>query len=650
MGDIGTHAIIYEAIKSQFVGTELEKYSIYFEFGNFLTDISQFRDPPSFEAAKLKLYNEERASQGTGAFGLWLADFPLYLEELLGGQGKKSRFASFLEHLFVAFKITEFAKKGIPENKFVNLFEHGFTQYWFHEHLDLPPCGVSNFFFNTIDGTGLSKTYTYLNLELDYVAEGLAQLEYELAHYEEPKPILMEDKINWDYGGKQRAIDLKYQKLMMRFGHLSHAVEDFFFHSNFVEINFLEQLKKEFNSGAGTVPSGVHPFEHEDFRKWYEAKEIKTNMPFEGGYTPIKWKIKDKRHFFRRILPLYPHCKDIKSRPLNYLYTGGFAENDVNHTLFDGLEGMEERYKKVKTAYAIASDPGKTALEPFDYVFIEDKRKELISNGEINKKKVSEVLLKHIRNIKEKIYLKELLKGYELAGTRDTEEGKATKTGIAYFNSALDLDQEFRDKPVYDWVSLGVNDGDLLGVFGALLLLSATIQLEHEKAAKITKELDDAKEIFGFKDPKSPKLVQVEKNKSSLEDPGTHTLLAKDSVRKSLMRFEALECGKFVARAVTAVFMERLTKKEKGKYVDWKKLLVYFLNHPDNVNASWVEKALRKEKPAPADYNPGVSYISVSHQTYGKTVSQFRSQKKLEEEYKKVGRANRAKWLSGSGL
>ena len=121
---------------------------LFFELGNFLTDLSQFRDPPAHIGGKIKVWQEARE-------GHWrwtlddLVDLDAYLEELMGNATTHGRLAEFLMNFAFFWGCEEFRKQNTPitsedyEYIFNRLQNHryykGYTQYWPLDHLDLPP-------------------------------------------------------------------------------------------------------------------------------------------------------------------------------------------------------------------------------------------------------------------------------------------------------------------------------------------------------------------------------------------------------------------------------------------------------------------------------------------------------------------------------
>ncbi len=335
MGDISRHRDIYLFTKDTVAAQRLTDARLtagdltYLELGNYLTDVSQFRDPVTYIFAKQRVWREkvlpkvetklpdravtalvgalalaggtavkrivagrlgdvaEGAGFGAGALAGLLASLPAdlvadlvgadtWIDELLGtpidrtplpppGIGTSAQRAAALEErdakhyghlgqffrhfiegttqLLFADDVARRSKDGwgrvdpVPVDRLSEVYAEFYTQYFPHEHSDQPPYvwdasrrptqpklyGPARRQRNLVDGeVGVMAVVD--TFYIGYLAEGLAGVEDEWR-------ALKRD----DVTGRQR--------LLVRTGKLLHGVEDWFFHSNVVELLALRGLR-----------------------------------------------------------------------------------------------------------------------------------------------------------------------------------------------------------------------------------------------------------------------------------------------------------------------------------------------------------------------------------------------------------------------
>ena len=251
MGDVSTHGTIASAVMPLLNAPEAP----LFEVGNWLTDVSQFRDPFAHLSGKKAIFNRGLNRFATVPRLFHLADLVLgldnYLDELMGkppesrvagtrpganaasdrpDDGKLARWFRAALLLWTVngprvpplrhdAGLSAFSKADIKA-----VYDALYTQYFPHEHLDFPPYppekpqrGTREDSTVQTAGGANRLNYAYTETQLQYVADLLTRIERDWAH---------------NAGGDPAA----RRELVARFGHASHAIEDWYFHSNFVEL------------------------------------------------------------------------------------------------------------------------------------------------------------------------------------------------------------------------------------------------------------------------------------------------------------------------------------------------------------------------------------------------------------------------------
>lgn len=302
MGDIGTHAAIADKIIEKLkTGLPDDNY-IFFELGNWLTDMSQLRDPPAHIGAKLTIW--EAAQTGLaglpGALELY-ARFNRYLDDLMGIPGRDGDLAKYFREFAFVLGCEKFRELGMDVEEFKDIYNQYWTQYYFHEHLDFPPWAIGEWpgdrspsreeIHRCSDGApaggGTRKVLNYLEMQITYLGLLLTVIEDQWAI---PRP-------------SQPASNKERHKILARYGHASHAVEDFFFHSNFVEIAWAKLHDGELGDGSS---------------------------------------IRERRVFYRRRRAPARYGETV---PSDCIYTGYFGAEDIFHTLMDAAKGLRAETK-----------------------------------------------------------------------------------------------------------------------------------------------------------------------------------------------------------------------------------------------------------------------------------------------------------------
>ncbi|MFI6393948.1 hypothetical protein [Nonomuraea sp. NPDC050540] len=389
----------------------------YLELGNYLTDVSQFRDPVSYLFAKQRVWREKiipkaadstkvqllrglgalsslavlGATQklkdltsgtaadltsygGAAAAGVLaiLASLPTdvlaalggaddWIDEMLGtplertpGDPKAREekhygkvgmfFRHFIEgvtHLLFAQDVRERVKGGwgsitpIPAERVTEVFGTSFTQYYPHEHTDQPPyvwdAGKRPQYPSLYGPSRRQRTLKDPDIGVmnavdthyvQYLAEGLEDVEQA---WRALKPA--------DTSGRQ--------ELLVRMGKLLHGIEDWFFHSNVVELLRLR---------AHTPPQGAAESD-EDFLRRFVTQLSATDPEFAADQRRLR------RKLYRRLrFPAYERgtktesagrlSRQTMSAPsLRHAYPAFPSQQDTSHTLMHALENLEHKLR-----------------------------------------------------------------------------------------------------------------------------------------------------------------------------------------------------------------------------------------------------------------------------------------------------------------
>jgi hypothetical protein len=568
MGDIATHAAIAVdviAVLKQDWPQE-ENYE-FFELGNWLTDMSQFRDPYSMLASRMAFWETgEEQLRITGRCPFYLSPktcmeidtlhhfrFNDFVTIMMGTPGQDGAFTNFLHELVFVFGCEHFrgSKFGITPDQFEETAKERYTQYFPHEHLDFPPwphrhpesadrsvtgfkmhvCGEAPAPFQPPARS--RQVMNYLDDQIKYVAELLTYIEQNWVRLSKlPKsPDNLRER----------------RKLLTLYGHASHAVEDFYFHSNFVEIAW-----------AGLQPP--------------------VPLPLDGPGSEAR---KQRNFYRRRRGPVYSggRLSTTTSVAADTVFTGSFGDKDVYHTFMDAFEGLTEHKPPL---------PGKFGQFIDQLATDEGRRKMVDVRGAERTKFISEW-----RNYADNDGAKaadDLVAG----GVWNIKSGDA-------FKRALALDKAIHDQ--LNWDDFVANCKNLRGPFAVLTEILCQAQAEHDLSDNTSASLDTGFTVAtGF----SPAVQDASDNGASAERIGCHSLMAKDSPRKTPLRQPAVNLATWTACYIARVMAGRLNAPpvsaprihadadpDKGSTldappaVDWLHLLQHFLCHPEECEGQW---------------------------------------------------------------
>ncbi|WP_261565108.1 hypothetical protein [Frankia gtarii] len=568
MGDVSSHAEIARAVIPLLPP---EPAAPFFEIGNWLTDVSQFRDPFAHLSGKKTIFEQGLNSRAALPRVFNLGDLVLrldnYLDELLGvapadrAIGRRPganpaadrpddgalakwmrdalllatcnpRITPVLTHLPVL--------AALPKDEIKGVFDALFTQYFPHEHLDFPPFpsdhpqrGVRE--PSTVPVAGEPRrVLAYSEAQLEYVADLLTAIERDWAHV--------------PAAGADPA---RRRELFARLGHASHAVEDWFFHSNFVELAWHIAHPDQ------AAPHGPLPLEP-------------TTPAHLEALGPVATDTTLQRRFHRRLRePRFEGNSDVLRRDASEeatrCYTGSFGGDDIFFTLIDALGSRlgATRPPGPASAQAEGLDVLLTAL------FGTDKERKTAL------KKWNE----GIRNGR-----------WVLAARVLGRLGRLESFEVAAVERMCALEKDLLHR--YSFIGLGI-----VGMMQKIIE-KGRVTAKKSRERGVALDEDPARRIT---DDRSD-------NDAPGENIGCHSLMCKDSTREEPLRQAAVNCATSVAQYVTKTMVDRTAEKSPARpddFVDWAELLRFFVTHPAQVPGAsatpwWREPLEAASPPGPA--------------------------------------------------
>jgi len=650
MGDVRTHAEIYRTFIQPNLPEDVPKVLV--EFGNYLTDVSQFRDPWAHVGGKSTVWSEE--------FNWFLrytllADFfggDNYLDLLLGGREADDgtgivlhgKLAEWLREVIYVFSL-ERRFRGpdgaylIDPDEFKRLYDVHFTQYYPHEHLDYQPTvdGKLNVYSQSAatvpGGTDARRIIDYLDADIEYVGDLLTQVER-----------------HWARGGS--VDDERLHDLLVQYGHACHAVEDFFFHSNFVEFAHAE-------ASPGSEVAHFDP-----------AETIDDTDP-DGDRVPGPESVRWDRIYFRRVRqPIHgddgeADFSDTESDDTGMLYTASIPMPDIFHTFIDAIghlsrepafdvmptvEGVLEACESSERSRLLASLAGLTPAQRrgFPHALM---GKMMPAEGETeDDEEDREKAYEAYRCLVEHDVLK---LAFELAERR----GEVHQSSVDAIEKASRIEREL-------WSFL---PGFLSGETGAakfMIKLVEKARKEVSEAAEKTEELDrqNQEDVADDVAVTERKGYVPSDNGTSAERIGTHSLMSKDSIRKQPLRRQALTGAGFTVSYLTKTMVDQMsdaTRVPEG--VDWYELLRHFLTHPAQAAPSsgteWWRAALEWDRSPPGRPDEAHDVKDVPASTLGARIAEAQ-RTRLEPLYNDLASVGEerfrdtinAEWRAGSAV
>jgi hypothetical protein len=561
MGDVQTHAEIARDVVP-LLGTP---EAPLFEIGNWLTDVSQFRDPFAHLTGKKTIFNRG-LNRLLGLPRMFhIADVFLgldnYLDELCGvppegrttgtrpgvdpardrpDDGMLARYfrailllitcnPKALAPLKLQPGLDSFSKSQVKA-----VFDACFTQYFPHEHVDFPPFPPDHPQRGTRepstepDGGQPRLLHDYTEKQLQYLADLLTRIERDWAHNAGGDPAVR-------------------RELVARFGHASHAIEDWFFHSNFVETCW--QIA---NPGQPAPHATLPPAPPEDVESFGPA-------PTEDTF---------QRRFHRRLRsPTFEGDSDDLSTegsdPVTLLFTGSYGASDLFFSLIDALGHVIGRPPT-------GNDPKSQLLLVLHKVLFGSEQEQKDS-------------LKEWQKICRDGTLVAAAQGGRLIGQLEDFEVEAIEEICSIEKKLLD-----------EYTMLG------LGVLGLIQEMFTTGRGVVKASLERSREIDN--------DPQRAIADDRSDNGAPGENMGSHSLLCKDSVRKEPLREATVRLAKFTATYIAKTMVDRTPARSPAQpddFVDWLDLLRYFVTHPSQAaggaGTEWWRAPLQSIDPRPPE-------------------------------------------------
>lgn len=422
MGDISRHRDIFLFTRGA-VPTELLARNqvtaadlTYLEFGNYLTDVSQFRDPVVYIFAKQRIWRDfiiprtadkvqllralaaagaaaalgasqylKKLTSGAGAtatevggavltavgglltvlpndlyadFGgadEWIDGmFGTPLERTPGDPKRKEAkhygdigqfFRHFIEgvtHLLFAQDVSERMKGGwgridrIPPSRVTEIYDELYTQYYPHEHSDQPP------YVWDASKRKDRRMYQASRRQRRQQDPDIGVMNAVDVHYVQYLAEELTD-VEQRWRALKRADAAGRQRLLARLGKLLHGVEDWFFHSNVVEILRIR----------GHTPPQGETESDEEFLERFVTELAGTDPEFLAAGATARRQL--RRKLFRRLrFPAYERGTSTESAgrlstrvdsspSFRHAYPAFPSQQDTAHTLLHALENLEHK-------------------------------------------------------------------------------------------------------------------------------------------------------------------------------------------------------------------------------------------------------------------------------------------------------------------
>jgi hypothetical protein len=425
MGDVSRHRDIFLASRDAVPDPRLGPAGLtrsdltYVELGNYLTDVSQFRDPVTFIFTKRRIWRDKVIPRVADKFPIPNAAIvaigagvaaatkaaesvlPDWLEKVLYGLGGATAagglvpydawadlfgadnwidavlglpmdqsaaaqtaagipardlehygllgafFVSLIEgvtHYLFAAEVRERNRgpwgrvEPIPQDRLSTAYAEFFTQYWPHEHTDQPPyvwdAGKRPKAPSLYGESRRGRTLTDIKrgqergvmnvvdaAYVPYLAEGLSEVEDA-------------------WRGLRRGDSAGRQRLLVRVGKLLHGVEDWYFHSNVVELLALTAHRPRPEAGA----------DEDAYLRRFVDHVTRTRPEFRAVTGPKLVRL--RRKLYRRLrFPVYTEARSAEesggvastkeSQPcLRHAYPAFPSQQDTANTLLPALEHL----------------------------------------------------------------------------------------------------------------------------------------------------------------------------------------------------------------------------------------------------------------------------------------------------------------------
>ena len=537
MGDIKTHGIVGHQVLAALRNVLPSEDYQYVELGNYLTDVSQFRDPTAMHMAKPRLLTV--ALEVHRRWQLNWAKVPDWLDDLMGRPAQlHGSLADFFKEVILSATYMFGSALQIPDAETERLFTDHFTQYYPHEHLDFPPLTNLRGYMGHGVQRGDRGLITYLEEQSQFVSEMLTSAEVAWKNSRRTHP---------DQQHESR------HDVLVALGHVLHAVEDFYFHSNFAELHWWQSLESEHNrSGAG-----------QDWGPWFDTNALDRRT--EGTWIRLKRKLYRRTRFPNMVagpngVPTPSQTTSFDAKDL--VYTGGFGQADLYHTFYGALVGLQEGLAQ----FGVTAPWDNTELTLVRHVMKQELRRRLVSNEDYKER----VIEQHREQL--------AARRYETSIDSAVAADRMTQAAGDALKRAFDIDRRVSDR--YP---------DTPGLGGFLIELATEVQKEADVSRRRSEALDRANHI---RDARSD-------NRASGEGIGNHALLAKDSVRSGPFRGEAVALAIHASTNLALLMaQEVLSAGNPNGSLWWDGALRHYLRFPRHSPSAWEQAVMSRQRPA----------------------------------------------------
>ncbi len=412
------------------------------------------------------------------------------------------------------------------------VFDFAYTQYYPHEHVDYPPFRAGIDPLRTRAYRPLNRGLMgYLEQHIQFISEEMSKLEFE-----------------WLQNLGLPADHPTRCDLLVRLGHILHAVEDFYFHSNVVE---LRQWDRVLHANPDRQPKE----NGEDYRFLVDNSLTGTNHDTDS--------VRLRRRLARRLrYPIYIEGAKIdpqaSSLAVDFAYTGGFGGTDIAHTITGGLRSLERSFRSAHPAFANLIPKFPPLLQA---LFSEDERRTLAGSCTILENAMNE----H----KQQLVSGDYISALNLLQLSGLITGAAKNAVLDAYNLDRDIELAYDKMP---------------GPGGFLLLWLTYLENEADDSRRKAQKLDEKPESI---------YAAAAENGASEETVGSHSLLAKDSVEKEPLRKEAMSLAKFASAALAVTLLRRIhDEPDPAHGLNWDLLVRHFIRIPPGKPHSWEEEVL----------------------------------------------------------
>ncbi|MEU4295194.1 hypothetical protein AB0E63_43835 [Kribbella sp. NPDC026596] len=689
MGDISRHRDIFLFTRETVPPAVLDGARLtaddltYLELGNYLTDVSQFRDPVTYIFAKQRIWRDfvipqtkdqtqllrglaalgagaalaasqylksltsgtaadviEGAGIGVGAIGGILALLPsdtyadlagadTWIDTLLGTPIDRAAandakhygylgefFRLFIEgatHFLFAQDVQKRSDgtwgtiKPIPANRVDEVYDEFFTQYYPHEHTDQPPYvwdaskrpskplyQPSRRQANLKDGdVGVMNAVDAHYVT--YLAEGLAGLED-------------------DWRALKREDSAGRQRLLVRLGKLLHGVEDWFFHSNVVE---LVELR-------GFRPAQLDGESDEDFLKRFVADVAKRRPEFVAADATERLRL--QRKLYRRLrFPAYDAGTKTQSAgrlstsrmstpSLRHAYPAFPSAQDTAHTLLHALENLEH---KATGEPGELPTPIKDALAQFNLESLGTLAKPLVVAGATHKLRewVPLILTLLSEDERRRLAANVAPEHWPLAAgaAKPERKGDKTEVDLQLERHAAALEPRKRDdgrtESNYDQFVRYLHDRGHLNERGRQALLAA-FAIDHKAEQLPTAApgaggflmrfavqdlqvlLDEGDAATAALNKKADSVFgQASDNGAFNEIVGSHSLMSKDTLTSVPFFEDARVLASVASSSVCTILLQQVAVPKADRRLAWEEVLHHLIRFPPS-NGGWERRAL----------------------------------------------------------